>query len=86
MSMFCFQCEQTAGGKACTKTGVCGKSAEVSNKQDRLTCALVGLARAAENKSSKEADRLMLEGLFATITNVNFDGEKLMPLKTELNS
>ncbi|NLM72670.1 MAG: hydroxylamine reductase [Clostridiaceae bacterium] len=81
MSMFCFQCEQTAGGKACTKTGVCGKSAEVSNKQDRLTCALVGLARAAENKSSKEADRLMLEGLFATITNVNFDGEKIDALK-----
>ena len=81
MSMFCFQCEQTAGGKACTKTGVCGKSAEVSNKQDRLTCALVGLARAAENKSSKEADRLMLEGLFATITNVNFDGEKIVALK-----
>lgn len=47
MSMFCFQCEQAAGGKGCTKIGVCGKSAVVSNSQDELTCALVGLARAA---------------------------------------
>lgn len=48
MSMFCFQCEQTAGGKGCTVAGVCGKNATVSNKQDELTCALVGLARATE--------------------------------------
>ncbi len=81
MSMFCFQCEQTAGGKGCTKVGVCGKSAEVSNKQDKLTCALVGLARAAENKSSKEADLLMMEGLFTTITNVNFDADKIQVLR-----
>lgn len=45
--MFCFQCEQTSGGKACTKVGVCGKNTLVANAQDELTCALVGLARAA---------------------------------------
>ncbi|WP_094605731.1 Hydroxylamine reductase [Sporomusa silvacetica DSM 10669] len=72
--MFCFQCEQTAGGKGCTKVGVCGKSPEVANKQDELTCALVGLGRAAaKNTPSKLADELMMLGLFATITNVNFD-------------
>lgn len=50
MSMFCFQCEQTAGGKGCVKTGVCGKKPEVAIAQDKLTCALIGLARAqAEN-------------------------------------
>ena len=47
MSMFCFQCEQTAGGKACKV--VCGKAETVSNKQDELTCALVGLAHARKS-------------------------------------
>jgi len=46
--MFCFQCEQTAGGTGCTKVGVCGKKPEVAHKHDELVCALVGLARAAE--------------------------------------
>ncbi len=73
-TMFCYQCEQTAGGKACTKQGVCGKQPEVSNKQDELTCALVGLARAAANQApSKDTDQLIMESLFATVTNVNFD-------------
>ncbi|MGE5561396.1 MAG: hydroxylamine reductase [Chloroflexota bacterium] len=72
--MFCFQCEQTAGGKACTRTGVCGKSADVSNKQDELTGALVGLARATNGREpGREADELVLQGLFMTVTNVNFD-------------
>lgn len=73
--MFCFQCEQTAGGKGCTKAGVCGKNAITANGQDELTCALVGLARAAEKtgNAGKQADELMMQGLFTTITNVNFD-------------
>jgi hydroxylamine reductase len=48
--MFCFQCEQTDGGKGCFKTGACGKKPEVANKQDELTCALIGLARAVLKK------------------------------------
>ena len=48
--MFCFQCEQTAGGKGCTKVGVCGKKPDIADKQDELTCAMVGLARAAEGQ------------------------------------
>ncbi len=43
--MFCFQCDQASGGKACTATGACGKKPDVSNKQDELTCSLIGLAR-----------------------------------------
>ena len=78
MSMFCFQCEQTAGGKGCTNVGVCGKKPEVSNKQDELTCALIGLSRAVSGKTpSKEADELIMQGLFSTITNVNFDAGRI---------
>ncbi len=77
--MFCFQCEQTAGCKGCTKVGVCGKSADVSNGQDKLTGALIGLARAAEKngRPGRNAAVLMMEGLFTTITNVNFDIESV---------
>lgn len=82
MSMFCFQCEQTVGGKGCTKVGACGKSAVVSNSQDELTCALVGLARAAQGRSAgKRANELMMQSLFATITNVNFDDARIQELK-----
>lgn len=80
--MFCFQCEQTAGGKGCTKAGVCGKLPDVANKQDELTCTLTGLARAANGKSTDEkTDEVMMKGLFATITNVNFDGNRIDKLK-----
>ncbi|MEI6602123.1 MAG: hydroxylamine reductase [Clostridia bacterium] len=74
MSMFCFQCEQTAGGKGCTKVGVCGKQPEVANMQDALTASTIEFARAAEGKCpSKEALKLMLESLFTTVTNVSFN-------------
>jgi hydroxylamine reductase len=85
--MFCFQCEQTAGGKGCTKVGVCGKQPEVADKQDKLTCAMVGLARAAQGKTpGEEADKLMMQGLFATITNVNFDSERIDELTSLLQA
>ena len=75
--MFCYQCEQTAGCAACTgKAGVCGKQADTALLQDRLTGALIGLARATENNMDKvtaDTNRLMLEGLFTTLTNVSFD-------------
>jgi len=78
-NMFCFQCEQTAGGKACTMAGVCGKNAVVSNGQDELTGALTGLARAAAKTADPgtHADELMMQGLFTTITNVNFDIDRV---------
>jgi len=83
--MFCFQCEQTAKGKGCTISGICGKKPDVANKQDELTCALIGLARAAEGKTpSKKANELMMQGLFATITNVNFDPDRVDELKLQV--
>lgn len=79
--MFCFQCEQTAGCAGCTgNAGVCGKKAETSALQDRLTGALIGLAHAAqgnEHKLNSETDKLILEGLFTTVTNVNFNDESI---------
>ncbi len=74
-NMFCFQCEQTAGCSGCTgKAGVCGKTAETANLQDELTGALMGLACACTtNPKTENTDRLILEGLFTTVTNVNFD-------------
>ncbi len=72
--MFCFQCEQTAKGNACTTIGVCGKTPEVANLQDELTAALVGLARAVRmTKRTPELDLLMMDGMFTCVTNVNFD-------------
>ena len=73
--MFCFQCEQTAGCSGCTgSAGVCGKTADTANLQDELTGALIGLARACENnKKTENTDQIIIEGLFTTITNVNFD-------------
>ena len=87
MSMFCFQCEQTAGGKACTKIGVCGKQPETSAAQDTLTGALVGLARATEGKTrSATTNLLMLEGLFTTITNVSFDDAAIEALTGKIRA
>ena len=79
--MFCYQCEQTAGCAGCTgNTGVCGKSANTARLQDELTGALIGLARATEGNEqlvTEEMNQLVLEGLFTTITNVNFNDETL---------
>ena len=72
--MFCFQCEQTAGCSGCTGcAGVCGKSAKTAALQDELTGALIGLVLACSNQGkTKETDKILIEGLFTTITNVNF--------------
>ena len=77
--MFCFQCEQTAGSVGCMgKAGVCGKQASTANLQDDLTGAMIGLAQVAElSKPTDSTAKVMLEGLFTTITNVNFDDEVL---------
>lgn len=74
-NMFCFQCEQTAGCKACTgKMGVCGKKEDTAKEQDKLTGALVTLARVAEKAApTASTNRVVIEGLFTTVTNVNFD-------------
>lgn len=86
--MFCFQCEQTAGVKGCSgKAGVCGKQNHTANIQDELTVALIELAQVAnEYKKTKDTDRLMLEGLFTTVTNVSFDDESTQKLIEEIKN
>ena len=77
--MFCFQCQQTAGNKGCTRVGVCGKQPETANLQDELVCELIYLAEAAVKNEhrTKTADRLLIDGLFTTLTNVNFDNASI---------
>ena len=82
-NMFCFQCEQTAGCSGCTgKAGVCGKSAQTAQIQDQLTGALIGLAHAANGTlpEGQPIEKVMIESLFATLTNVNFDDDALKAL------
>ena len=87
--MFCFQCEQTAGCKGCTgAAGVCGKKADTAELQDKLTGALIGLARATKGNEelvSASTDKVVLEGLFTTITNANFDNETIAALIARVN-
>lgn len=75
MEMFCFQCEQTANGKGCTIQGVCGKKSDTANLQDELTSALIKLANC--NEKNEINTKLLIDGLFTTITNVNFDDESI---------
>ena len=85
MSMFCYQCQETAQGTGCTMRGVCGKTADVSNLQDLLMYTLKGISvYALEARQAKiatpEADKFIMEGLFATITNANFDKDHFIIL------
>ena len=79
--MFCYQCEQTVGCTACTgAAGVCGKKAGTAKLQDELTGALIGLARAVDGNEdlvTEKTDALMIESLFMTLTNVNFDDGRI---------
>lgn len=85
MGMFCYQCEQTARGTGCTVAGVCGKSPEVAALQDLLVFQLKGIGSYAhearkKNIDTKEADKFVIEGLFTTVTNVDFDPDRLVEL------
>ncbi|WP_427365822.1 hydroxylamine reductase [Candidatus Caldatribacterium saccharofermentans] len=80
--MFCYQCEQTAGGTGCTNFGVCGKDPETAALQDLLVYATQGIAMFARRVrelgvKDREADVFVLEALFSTVTNVDFDPERL---------
>lgn len=84
MSMFCFQCQETMNGRGCTaKSGICGKPEEVANLQDVLIFLLKGIAHTAVQAreagiTDAAADKFVMEGLFATVTNVNFDPERFV--------
>jgi hydroxylamine reductase len=83
--MFCNQCEQAANGTGCNVSGVCGKKPDVAALQDNLLYGLKGVAFFADKArglGAKDAtiDRFILDGLFATVTNVDFDPERLKKL------
>ena len=84
-SMFCYQCEQTAGGKGCAKIGVCGKEPEVATLQDLLVYALKGLSLyALEGRkvgvNDPKVNVFTAQALFSTLTNVDFDPERFVKL------
>jgi hydroxylamine reductase len=86
--MFCFQCEQTAFSKGCTgMAGVCGKKAETAHFQDRVLGSLIALAKTIEAKDvGRGTKKLFLEGLFTTITNVNFDNDFINALTARIHA
>ncbi len=80
-TMFCYQCQETAGCSGCTKSGVCGKTPETANLQDLLVFATRNLSRVTSALRAEGAavdariDRMVTENLFVTITNANFDND-----------
>lgn len=84
--MFCFQCEEALNSTGCTKSGVCGKTPEVSDLQDLLIYNLKGVSfwisklKTAEEKTDSDDYLFLLQGLFATVTNVNFDTGRMVSL------
>ena len=83
--MFCYQCEQTAAGTGCTKSGVCGKNEDIQSLQDILLYGLKGIAAYAYHAReldarSEEVDAFMHEALFKTVTNVGFDPNQYLAL------
>jgi len=83
MDMFCYQCEQTARGKGCDYLGICGKEPEVAALQDIIVHQAKGVGYLAHRarrmgRVDDGADRYVLEALFTTVTNVNFDPERLL--------
>ena len=87
--MFCFQCEQTAGCNACTgRAGVCGKPLDVAVAQDELTGALIAHAQTcqAANTTAENTDALLIDGLFACVTNVDFDKTEIEKLTAQVHA
>lgn len=81
--MFCYQCQETAKGTGCTVRGVCGKTSDVANLQDLLLFILKGIAHyrvqlRALDAVDHSADRFILDGLFMTITSMNFDKQRFV--------
>jgi len=84
MAMFCYQCEQTAGGKGCTRMGVCGKDPEVAALQDLLIYQLKGIGFYGQRILSEGGNiddsvhSFVAQSLFHTLTNVNFDADRFV--------
>jgi hydroxylamine reductase len=83
--MFCYQCEQTAGGTSCTEVGVCGKDEDIQSLQDMLMFGLKGIAAYAYHarelgQNDEQVDAFMHKAMFSTLTNVDFDLDRYLEL------
>ncbi len=83
--MFCYQCQEASQRKGCLIQGVCGKTDKVANLQDKLISLLKEISYYAvearrNGKDNEETDVFVIEGLFSTVTNVNFDEERMLSL------
>ncbi len=84
MSMFCYQCQETMKNQGCQYArGMCGKPAETAKLQDVLIYTLKGIALAAQNNYDPPAGLFVAKALFATITNANFDDDRIIALINE---
>ena len=88
MSMFCYQCQETAKGTGCTIAGVCGKKEDLANMQDLLIFVLKGVSIYATKArefgiENEKANKLVYDGLFMTITNANFDNDRFIDIIRE---
>jgi hydroxylamine reductase len=88
--MYCYQCEQTRNGQACTTTGVCGKDEPTAELQDLLFYSAIGVAQyasAARQLGARDVqvDHYVLDALFTTVTNVNFDADQVFALVCAAN-
>ena len=81
--MFCYQCQETAKNQGCTLKGVCGKEDTTANLQDLLIYVLKGISIYGEKGGAKEAGPFITGALFATITNANFDNDRMIALIKE---
>jgi len=89
IKMFCYQCSQTAQGKGCTNYGVCGKIPTLARLQDNLIFGIKGISaylyHAAElGKRDKGIEKFLVDTLYSTLTNVNFDGERFVKLALDV--
>lgn len=91
MGMFCYQCEQTHNGTGCTVRGVCGKDETIAKFQDVIVYGLRGLAIYANKLrefdiTDRESDVFILESLFTTVTNVNYDVDRHSKVLAQLKA
>lgn len=81
--MFCFQCQETAKNTGCVKVGVCGKKENTANLMDLLLYVLKGISIVGKDSDTREVGPFIANALFATVTNVNFDDQRVIALIKE---
>jgi hydroxylamine reductase len=82
MSMFCYQCQETLSNKGCTANGICGKKGDTANLQDLLIYVTKGISAVLKKAGRVDTDagRFITKALFSTVTNTNFDNDRIVEL------